>query len=203
MRRRENCFIPEIRSVRTRVIDAAGEILAAHGVEDLSLRAIADRAGIGIASMYHYFSNKDELLLHLALRGYDQLRSEILRQQVDPENGSPMRGGEQAFIDFAKAQPALFSLMFSEPFMARHEVLRAAEQKCLEAYETAVCSDSRIPPEHRICAAFALWALGRGTARMVSAQPVANIAAELNRRLSAGASYLIERPRGAATVRAP
>jgi len=195
--RQRSSTIPEIHTLKTRAIDAASHILASQGVEDLSLRAIAEHAGIGIASMYHYFENKDELLLHLALRGFDELRREIVLRQSDPEAASPMRGSGRAFVDFALSQPALFSLMFNERFMARHEVLRDAEQHCLRVYEAAVRADNRIPPEHQANAAFALWALGRGLAGMVCSQPVAYIAAELNKRLSAGATYLIDRPRPA------
>lgn len=195
MRRQTNYAVPEIPTLKTRVIDSATCLLARHGVEDLSLRAIAEHAGIGIASMYHYFQSKEDLLLHLALRGYEQLRRDILRQQSDPEEGSPMRGGARAFVDFAHVRPQLFSLMFNERLMARHEALRDAEQECLRAYEAAVCADNRIPREHQVNVAFALWALGRGLVGMISSQPVANIAAELSQRLSAGASYLIDRPR--------
>lgn len=181
----------EVNNLKSKAVDAAAKILASQGMEELNLRAIADLAGIGIASMYHYFENKDELLLHLAVRGFEELRRDMVRLQGDPEFSSPMRAGGRAFVDFAVAQPALFSLMFNSRLLARHEVLRAAEQRSFQAYEAAVLIDEGIPPEHQANAALALWALGRGIAGIISSQPTDQCASALTQRLFAGAAYLI------------
>lgn len=182
----------EGNNLKSRAVAAAEKILASQGVEDLNLRAIADLAGIGIASMYHYFGSKDDLLLHLAVRGFDHLHSEMLRLQSDPQFSSPMRAGGRAFVDFACAQPALFSLMFNSRLLARHEVLRAAEARALQAYEAAVRIDDRIPREHQSNAALAIWALGRGIAGVISSQPADQCAVELTQRLFAGAAFLLD-----------
>jgi AcrR family transcriptional regulator len=45
------------RQVRTRadVLVAAGELIAAGGVEGLSMRKLADRAGVAVATLYNQF----------------------------------------------------------------------------------------------------------------------------------------------------
>ncbi len=182
----------EVNNLKSRAVAAAEKILASQGVEDLNLRAIADLAGIGIASMYHYFGSTDDLLLHLAVRGFDHLHREMIRLQSDPDFGSSMRAGGRAFVDFACAQPALFSLMFNSRLLARHEVLRAAEARALHAYEAAVQADDRIPREHQSNATLAIWALGRGIAGIISSQPADQCAAALTQRLFAGAAFLLD-----------
>jgi len=180
--------------VRARALSAAASILSAQGAEELSLRAIADAAGIGLASIYHYFANKEDLLLSLALSGYEDLRRAILSGQADPDAGAPMRGGSRAFFAFAQARPALFSLMFSERLLARHEVLREAERGVLMAYMAAVQADVRIPPRHQEHAAYALWALGRGMAAIIASHPGGQPPPELMQKLFAGGAYLIDHP---------
>lgn len=184
----------EVAGVRAKALSAAAGILAAQGAEELSLRAIADAAGIGLASIYHYFENKDELLLSLALMGFEDLRRDIGEGKADPQIGSPMRGSARAFFAFAQSRPALFSLMFSERLMTRHEALRVAEGEALQVYIAAVKADIRIPPPHQEDAAYALWALGRGMASIIASHPGGQVPPELLQRLFAGGAYLVNRP---------
>jgi AcrR family transcriptional regulator len=181
-------------SLKGKVLTAAARLLAAQGAEDLSLRAIADAAGIGLASIYHYFASKEELLLSLAIEGFADLRGDILRFQVDPAFTSPMQGGHRAFLTFAQDRPALFSLMFSERLMARHAVLREADHQTFLAYQSAVQADPRIPGPYKEKAALAIWALGRGMAAMISSQPDGKLPDEMAATLFAGAAYLINHP---------
>jgi AcrR family transcriptional regulator len=181
----------EINSVRSRALSAASKILALRGVDELSLRAIAERAGVGIASIYHYFANKDDLLVNLAILGFADLHRHIDTFQAKPEFTSPMQACARGYFDFAEKQPALFSLMFSERLMANHEALRAAENKVLLVYQAAVEKDARIPPLQKANVAFALWALGRGIAAIRSSYPEGTQPPEINAKLFAGISYLL------------
>jgi AcrR family transcriptional regulator len=184
----------EVGGIRAKALSAAMNILAEQGVEALNLRAIAESAGVGIASIYHYFANKEQLLLSLALGGFDDLRRDMELWRKDPELQSPMRGAARAFFNFAQTRPALFSLMFSERLMARHEALREAEHRIVLAYQAAVQADTRIPAKHQVNAAHALWALGRGIASIVSSRPNGALPADIAEKLFAGASFLIDRP---------
>lgn len=167
--------------------------MESRGAEALNLRAIAEEAGVGIASIYHYFRSKEDLVLSLAIGGFDQLKTDITRLSSDPAFASQMRGGARAFFQFAESQPQLFALMFNVHLLARHPSLREAEHSTFEAYESAVRADSRIAPEHQSDAAFALWALGRGVAAIISSYPDGEMPPELADRLSRGAAYLVSR----------
>jgi AcrR family transcriptional regulator len=184
----------ETAGVRAKALSAAAALLASQGAEALNLRAIAETAGIGLASIYHYFESKEDLLLSLALAGFEDLRRDILAYQKDPEFASPMRGGARAYFSFVETRPQLFSLMFNERLLARRESLRAAEMGVFLAYRAAVEADDRIPPQHQENAAFALWALGRGMAAIIASYPGGQPPAELMTRLFAGAAYLINHP---------
>ncbi|MDO9018969.1 MAG: helix-turn-helix domain-containing protein [Myxococcales bacterium] len=48
--------------VRARILEAALEVMAAHGFARATMGAIAERAGVGTASLYRYYSGKEELL---------------------------------------------------------------------------------------------------------------------------------------------
>lgn len=183
----------EVEGIRAKTLSAAMQILSERGTEDLSLRAIADNVGIGLASIYHYFANKEELLLQLAIAGFHELREDIAHFRTIPEYAPPMRASAFAFFNFVLTKPALLSLMFDEHLMARHESLREAELLTLQAYRAAVAEDARIPPEHQENAAHAIWAMGRGIASIISSYPSGNIPPEFVEKLLSGAAYLIDR----------
>ena len=51
-----------------RILDAVSELIVEDGVITLGTRAIAERAGIPVGSLYQYFADKDEILLALVKR---------------------------------------------------------------------------------------------------------------------------------------
>lgn len=175
-------------------MSAAAYILDTRGIEELNLRAIAEEAGIGIASMYHYFSNKEDILLSLAVMGFESLRRDMLDAQLTAGALLPIGASAAAFFNFSESRAELFSLMFNQRLLARHQVLRDAENRTFLTHEAAVQSDPRVPKEHHQSAAYALWALARGMAAIMSSQPDGKLPPDLADRLMAGAGYLLSHP---------
>jgi AcrR family transcriptional regulator len=71
-----------------RILAAAGEVFAERGLE-ATLADVAARAGIGVASVYRRFANKDELILELfagRFAQWEQLASEAA-DAPDPWDG--------------------------------------------------------------------------------------------------------------------
>ena len=52
-------------STRTRLLEAAYEIMSTKGVSDTSIQEITDRADIGFGTFYNYFSSKDAIAAHV------------------------------------------------------------------------------------------------------------------------------------------
>ncbi|MCA9663795.1 MAG: TetR/AcrR family transcriptional regulator [Myxococcales bacterium] len=93
--------------VRRRILAAALEAFAAHGYASATITAIAERAGIGAASLYRYYPSKAELFAavvpaELAARFEALLegRVEALAHLADPV--APRRGnvGAEELLDF-------------------------------------------------------------------------------------------------------
>lgn len=62
-----------------RILDSAAEHVVASGVESLSTRAIAEGAGVPVASLYQYFADKDDILLALVERDVEAMDQEVNR----------------------------------------------------------------------------------------------------------------------------
>jgi AcrR family transcriptional regulator len=75
---------PQGRAKRAQILAAATELMAAHGVEGMTMRQLASACGLNIATLYHYFGSKSDLLgAIVGERRYDAgLRH--LKLPVDP-----------------------------------------------------------------------------------------------------------------------
>lgn len=49
---------------RQKIIDTAVVLIEKHGADALTVRTVCETAGLSIATFYHYFESKDNLLMH-------------------------------------------------------------------------------------------------------------------------------------------
>jgi AcrR family transcriptional regulator len=80
---------------------------------DLSLRAVARRAGVSHAAPYRHFPNHESLLVELALEGFAELRGEVVAAAAaqGAESDRIAKIGA-AYMRFVAKRPALARLMF-------------------------------------------------------------------------------------------
>jgi AcrR family transcriptional regulator len=63
---------------RSRILDAALHLMAASGVHAMSMRRLADACGLNVATLYHYFPSKADLLHEVvAHQRYDDLLAAV------------------------------------------------------------------------------------------------------------------------------
>ena len=95
------------------LIEAARRILEAEGPAALSLRAVAREAGVSPAAPYHHFKDKTELLEAVAHEGWEAVGHAITaarHSSADP--GAALGAIGMAYLTFARANPALYRLMY-------------------------------------------------------------------------------------------
>src|SRR3954467_9423511 len=90
--------------LRPALMRAAGELLEKQGLDSLSLREAARRAGVSHNAPYRHFPNRSSLLAALAAEGFRAL-SEAIGKRA--ERDKPL-----AYVEFALARPQRFRLMF-------------------------------------------------------------------------------------------
>lgn len=59
------------REVRRRIIDATNDLIWDKGYQQTTIREIIKKAGVNTGSLYHYFRDKEEILLVLAAKTYN------------------------------------------------------------------------------------------------------------------------------------
>jgi AcrR family transcriptional regulator len=101
-------------SLREALLLAAEAELAERGVEGFTLRNCAKRAGVSHTAPAHHFKDVAGLLSALATEGFKRMLVVLERRAVATNTDPAARLVEMGlgYIEFAKANPALFRLMF-------------------------------------------------------------------------------------------
>ncbi|MFI1761235.1 TetR/AcrR family transcriptional regulator [Streptomyces sp. NPDC020800] len=106
--------------LRTRLIDVGVDLVAAEGVQALTLREIARRAGVSHGAPRRHFPTHLELLSAIAQRGFadlgDRVRS-TLANGGDPR--AQVTELSRTYLEFALGNPGMYELMF------RHDLLES------------------------------------------------------------------------------
>jgi AcrR family transcriptional regulator len=101
-------------STQARVVAAAKAILVAEGAGAVSMRRVAQAAGITPMAIYRHFENREALLRHVA----DTSFVEVARQWTETARTGTLDEKMYAvlddYIDFALDQPRLYEFMFGE-----------------------------------------------------------------------------------------
>ncbi|MEU9441584.1 TetR/AcrR family transcriptional regulator [Streptomyces sp. NPDC048304] len=82
----------------TRILDACAELLDEVGYDDLSTRAVAQRAGVPIGSVYRFFGNKRQMADALAQRNLERY-SERVTERLKKADQGDWRAAMDAVLD--------------------------------------------------------------------------------------------------------
>jgi AcrR family transcriptional regulator len=97
------------------LIKAGVEILSKEGIEGLSLRKVAKRAGVSHSAPYAHFKDRQSLIAAISTEGFKQLYAE-LDAAVSTHAGDPRQQlveGAWAYVQFAMNNTDTFKIMFS------------------------------------------------------------------------------------------
>jgi AcrR family transcriptional regulator len=101
--------------LKNALIQAGVEILSKEGIEGLSLRKVAQRAGVSHNAPYSHFPDKQSLIAAISTEGFKQLYEE-LDTAVSTYANDPKRQlqeGAWAYVQFAMSNTDTFKIMFS------------------------------------------------------------------------------------------
>lgn len=99
-----------------RLVQAALELLANEGIEAMTLRSVARRAGVSHGAPARHFRSLADLRSEVAATGFRLLSEAIEKSDASlSQDGGPiprLAAAGRAYVDCALAHPGLFALMF-------------------------------------------------------------------------------------------
>lgn len=110
-------------ALRDKLLAAGLDELRENGVAAVSIRAVARRAGVSHAAPGYQFGDRAGLLTAIAAAGFALFADALRRSTADLADTTPpreriLRVGH-AYLDFARREPALYSLMFDSGELRR------------------------------------------------------------------------------------
>jgi AcrR family transcriptional regulator len=166
-------------SPRERLLQAARDVVAADGLEGLTLRAIARRAGVSHGAPLRHFPTLASLLAAVAADGFSRLMTAIdddvaaaerssadVGDVLDPPQRLAVAG--RAYIAFARAEPGIYAVMFRpdrvDVFDAGYVSRGGAAFRQLVALVEGAQADGWRPDDRPEELAAVLWAQVHGVA---------------------------------------
>lgn len=127
--------------LRAALLDVAAEMIAAGGIESVTLRALSERTGVSRTAPYRHFADKSVLLAAVAEEGFKRLLQHL--RAVEQREGDVLTRFQQmgvAYIQFAVENPTHYRLMFSHE-RAQHDAhpgLAAAGKAVFDSLVTGI-----------------------------------------------------------------
>src|SRR5262245_50671314 len=153
-------------NLRNALLKAARALLEERGPSALSLREIARRVGVSAPAAYHHFPSLDAIAVGLAEQGAAEM-AECLKAAPGDGKSRLLRIGE-AYVAFARANPALYRLMFGEGLPAASRSGDAVRALRLRSYDTIKSAlGERLPEAELQAAGLFLWSVVHGLALLM------------------------------------
>jgi AcrR family transcriptional regulator len=96
------------------IVNAARELAESEGWESVTTRRLADSIEYSQPVLYSHFENRDAIIEAVAVEGFSELS--VAMHHGKSKARSPeaaLRGTARAYVEFAKANPALYDAMFT------------------------------------------------------------------------------------------
>lgn len=160
-------------NLREVLISSALEILKEGTLQDLSLRALARKAGVSQTAPYRHFEDKEALIVVLIQEGSAILQENmVLASQTEKEPVEQLINLGVAYYDFSQEHPAHFRLMFGGNLedTEKHEHIFENEKKGYDVLEEVITACMKLPdapelPQNLI--RLTCWSLVHGLASLI------------------------------------
>lgn len=102
------------------------------GNSHFSLRDLSKSVGVSHAAPYKHFKNKDEVLVEIAIVGFDMLQKKLQNAKLSKSHEEYFNQMGRLYLDFAVTHPNHYQLMFSNEISdhAQYPSLQDAGKKC-------------------------------------------------------------------------
>ncbi len=108
---------------RERVLGAALELFAKHGVHGTSLQMIADRLGVGKGAVYYQFQSKDEIALAVVLPIFEDIEHLIRIGELLPTREAQRDVAVSGLVELAIRHRRISSLFYGDPIL--HQIVES------------------------------------------------------------------------------
>jgi AcrR family transcriptional regulator len=158
--------------LRQKVLEASLALIEEGGLDRLSMREVARKAGVSHQAPYHYFGDRESILATLAGDGFSKLEEALVRaaSQAGSNPTSAVEAIGRAYVEFALRNPAYFQAMFradAVPLDHYPEARKREDEAFGKLVEGIGQAFAAQPAEVKQAIAVASWAMVHGLATLI------------------------------------
>lgn len=150
---------------RQKLIKAAVQILEEGSAAALTARAVADRAGTAVGSVYTTFASLDALWAEANIATMERLRValvEALQTCRSVSIDAQLTCLADAYMDFAETKRNAWTALFERRSLEENQGLSAEIAHVFSVLEAVIEADGRVPAQYTSILARALWSSVHG-----------------------------------------
>lgn len=160
-------------NLRAALLEEAVTVLRQQGIDGLSLRDLARRAGVSHGAPRSHFRDRQALLVAVATLGFDRLGGQVRDALAGTASlNDRFRRVARAYVDFAIDDAALMELMFQAKTTAQPGAVHDAAGALFTLLDQAVGPPGETDPEARRVFKLLFAATMQGIAALVVAQRI-------------------------------
>lgn len=155
------------------LVQAALDLIAKVGPAGFSFAEVTRAVGVSPAAPYRHFRDRDALMADIARRGFDLFADELARawNNGEPAPMTAFKQVGQAYLDFARREPAYFAAMFEArlPVDTDRDLAQASERAFTVMREACEGLIAELPAAKRppaMMMTLHVWALSHGIASL-------------------------------------
>ena len=172
-------------NLRAALVEAGAELARTAGPDGVVLREVARRTGVSHNAAYRHFADRDELLAEIADLASDQLEQAMQRRldgvtETDPARRARarLRATGRAYVEFALAEPGLFTVAFCPTDVEDASPDEAAPYVLLGQVLDELVEAGALSPTGRLGADVVCWAAVHGLSVLMLDGPLCGLAPE-------------------------
>ena len=146
-----------LTAAQARIVEAAVDLFAEHGVGGTSLQMIADALGVTKAAVYHQFRTKDEIVLAVAQAELARVEAAVAAAEAEPNRAREVL--VEHIVDLAVERRRLEGMLLGDPVIVRFFADYAPYRQVMDRmYRLLMGADAG--PDARVPAAMLTAAIG-------------------------------------------
>jgi AcrR family transcriptional regulator len=143
-------MVTSYNAAQQRIIKAAVELFAEHGVGGTSLQMIADAVGVTKAAVYHQFPAKDEIVLAVAQAELANVEAAVVAAESEPDLTRAREVLVARMVDLAVSRRRMESTLVGDPVIVRFFAHHAPYRRVMDRlYRILIgpnaSTDDRVP----------------------------------------------------------
>ena len=120
-------------NLKEELLSVALNVIATQGIDELTLKVLADATGTARTAIYKHFKSKDSLIKTIIEIGFEKFDESVSLIQTDKNRPLIDRFylAAKAYIEFARSNPNLYRLLFGEKYaFLRGSTMSIKDEKC-------------------------------------------------------------------------